>query len=194
VRPCCASSRNTRPKPPRMSTIQMHYDGWFTLPAAARQKFHLTTGDRLEVELAGDTIVLRPARGTAASGRAATAEPTPAAPEEPCRHGGAGDGRRPRPCPRARREARPGQAEEGAGRRGPAAAPQDPRPAQGRARRRGARPVASPKQAPRRVLPSRGDRRAATPRDRTPGPCPARSGRRGPPRPGTRGRAAVGRP
>ena len=66
-----------------MSTIQMHYDGWLTLPAAARQKFHLTTGDRLEVELAGDTIVLRPARGTAASGRAATAEPTPAAPEEP---------------------------------------------------------------------------------------------------------------
>ena len=66
-----------------MSTIQMHYDGWFTLPAAARQKFHLTTGDRLEVELAGDTIVLRPARGPAASGRAATAEPTPAAPEEP---------------------------------------------------------------------------------------------------------------
>ena len=65
-----------------MSTIQMHYDGWFTLPAAARQKFHLTTGDRLEVELAGDTIVLRPARCTAASGRAATAEPTPAAPEE----------------------------------------------------------------------------------------------------------------
>ena len=66
-----------------MSTIQMHYDGWFTLPAAARQKFHLTTGDRLEVELAGDTIVLRPARGTAASGRAAPAEPTSAAPEEP---------------------------------------------------------------------------------------------------------------
>jgi AbrB family looped-hinge helix DNA binding protein len=65
-----------------MSTIQMHYDGWFTLPAAARQKFHLTTGDRLEVELAGDTIVLRPARGPAAPGRA-TAEPAPAAPEEP---------------------------------------------------------------------------------------------------------------
>jgi AbrB family looped-hinge helix DNA binding protein len=66
----------------RMSTIQMHYDGWFTLPAAARQKFHLTTGDRLEVELAGDTIVLRPARGTAAPGHA-TAEQAPAAPEEP---------------------------------------------------------------------------------------------------------------
>ena len=66
-----------------MSTIQMHYDGWFTLPAAARQKFHLTTGDRLEVELAGDTIVLRPARGTAAAGHAAAAEPAPVAPEEP---------------------------------------------------------------------------------------------------------------
>src|SRR4028118_332549 len=79
VHPCCASSRNTRPKPPRMSTIQMHYDGWFTLPAAARQKFHLTTGDRLEVELVGDTIVLRPARGTAAPGHA-TAEQAPAAP------------------------------------------------------------------------------------------------------------------
>ena len=65
-----------------MSTIQMHYDGWFTLPAAARQKFHLTTGDRLEVELAGDTIVLRPARQGAAAGRA-PAEPAPEAPEEP---------------------------------------------------------------------------------------------------------------
>ena len=66
-----------------MSTIQMHYDGWFTLPAAARQKFHLTTGDRLEVELAGDTIVLRPARGTTAPGRATAAEPAPVAPEAP---------------------------------------------------------------------------------------------------------------
>lgn len=50
-----------------MSTIQMHYDGWFTLPAAVRQS--LGTGDRLELELAGDAVVLRPARGTAASGR-----------------------------------------------------------------------------------------------------------------------------
>jgi AbrB family looped-hinge helix DNA binding protein len=66
-----------------MSTIQMHYDGWVTLPAAARQKFHLTTGDRLEVEFAGDTIVLRPARGAAAPGRDTAAEPAPAAPEEP---------------------------------------------------------------------------------------------------------------
>ena len=66
-----------------MSTIQMHYDGWFTLPAAARQKFHLTTGDRLEVELAGDTIVLRPARQGAVAAERAVAEPAPAAPQEP---------------------------------------------------------------------------------------------------------------
>ena len=70
-----------------MSTIQMHYDGWFTLPAAARQKFHLTTGDRLEVEFVGDTIVLRPARQGAAAERApaerAPADPAPEAPEEP---------------------------------------------------------------------------------------------------------------
>ena len=65
-----------------MSTIQMHYDGWVTLPAAARQRFHLTTGDRLEVEFAGDTIVLRPARRAAAErvpAEAAAEEPVPAA-------------------------------------------------------------------------------------------------------------------
>jgi AbrB family looped-hinge helix DNA binding protein len=42
-----------------MPTIQMHYDGWLTLPAAARQKLGLGTGDRLELELVGDTVVLR---------------------------------------------------------------------------------------------------------------------------------------
>jgi AbrB family looped-hinge helix DNA binding protein len=66
-----------------MSTIQMHYDGWFTLPETARRKLGLGTGDRLEVELAGDTVVLRPARGPAVPGRATTAEPAPAAPKEP---------------------------------------------------------------------------------------------------------------
>jgi AbrB family looped-hinge helix DNA binding protein len=65
-----------------MSTVQMHYDGWVTLPAAARQKFGLTTGDRLEVEFAGEAIVLRPARGSAAPERA-IAEPAPVAAEEP---------------------------------------------------------------------------------------------------------------
>ena len=65
-----------------MFTIQMHYDGWFTLPAAVRQRLGLGTGDRLELELAGDTVVLRPARGTAAPGRDTAVEPAPVAPEE----------------------------------------------------------------------------------------------------------------
>ena len=42
-----------------MSNVQLRYDGWVTLPAAALKKFGLTTGDRLEVELTGDAIVLR---------------------------------------------------------------------------------------------------------------------------------------
>lgn len=64
-----------------MSTVQMRYHGWVALPEAALRKFGLTTGARLEVELAGDAIVLRPARGAAAPGRA-DAGPAPAAPEE----------------------------------------------------------------------------------------------------------------
>lgn len=65
-----------------MSIVRMRYDGWVTLPAAALRKFGLATGARLEVEFDGDAIVLRPARGSAAPGRAAT-EQAPASPEEP---------------------------------------------------------------------------------------------------------------
>ena len=61
-----------------MSTVQLRYDGWVTLPAAALKKFRLSTGDRLEVELTSDTIVLRRAQKPSASERA-MAEPVPAA-------------------------------------------------------------------------------------------------------------------
>ncbi len=44
--------------------IQMHYDGWLALPAAVCQKLGVTTGDQLEVEFTGGTVVLRPARRT----------------------------------------------------------------------------------------------------------------------------------
>ena len=70
-----------------MSTIQMHYDGWLALPAAVRHQLGLGTGDRLEVELAGDTVVLRPARRAGAAERAPaeaapdTTQPAEAAPE-----------------------------------------------------------------------------------------------------------------
>jgi AbrB family looped-hinge helix DNA binding protein len=61
-----------------MSTVQLRYDGWVTLPAAALKKFGLSTGDRLEVELTGDAIVLRRAQKASASERA-TVEPVLAA-------------------------------------------------------------------------------------------------------------------
>ena len=38
----------------------MHYDGWLALPVDARKHLNLNTGDRLEVELTKDSIVLRP--------------------------------------------------------------------------------------------------------------------------------------
>ena len=59
-----------------MSTIQLRYDGWVTLPAAALKKFRLSTGDRLEVEMTNDAIVLRRAEKASTSDRAA-AEPVP---------------------------------------------------------------------------------------------------------------------
>ncbi len=65
-----------------MSTIQMHYDGWLTLPPAARQKLGLGTGDRLELELVGDTVVLRRARRSSAV-EPATTEPEPMPEAEP---------------------------------------------------------------------------------------------------------------
>ncbi len=89
-----------------MSTIQMHYDGWLTLPAAVRQRLGLGAGDRLELELTGDTVVLRPARRAAAAERAPAGEarsaepvaeePAPAAAPEPVVKRGPG---RPRKVP-----------------------------------------------------------------------------------------------
>ncbi len=90
-----------------MSTIQMHYDGWLTLPAAVRHRLGLGAGDRLELELAGDTVVLRPARRAAAAAERAPAgedrsaepvaeEPAPAAAPEPVVKRGPG---RPRKMP-----------------------------------------------------------------------------------------------
>jgi bifunctional DNA-binding transcriptional regulator/antitoxin component of YhaV-PrlF toxin-antitoxin module len=43
-----------------MSTLKLHYEGWLALPVGFRQKLGLKSGDRLEAELAGGTIMLRP--------------------------------------------------------------------------------------------------------------------------------------
>jgi AbrB family looped-hinge helix DNA binding protein len=63
-----------------MTTVKLHYDGWLTLPAGLRQKLGLKSGDRLEAELVGGTVVLRPA---AAARR--QAEPETRASETPAR-------------------------------------------------------------------------------------------------------------
>jgi bifunctional DNA-binding transcriptional regulator/antitoxin component of YhaV-PrlF toxin-antitoxin module len=65
-----------------MSKVQLHYDGWVTLPAAALKKLDLATGDRLEVELTPDAIVLRRAQKASAPERA-NAEPVPVAAQAP---------------------------------------------------------------------------------------------------------------
>jgi hypothetical protein len=43
------------------TTLKLHYDGWLALPADLHRKLGLTSGDRLEAELAQGAIVLRPA-------------------------------------------------------------------------------------------------------------------------------------
>ena len=61
-----------------MTTLKLHYDGWLALPAGLREKLGLKSGDRLEAELIGGTLVLRPAataRGRAGPGSKASAPP-----------------------------------------------------------------------------------------------------------------------
>ena len=65
-----------------MSNVQLRYDGWVTLPAAALKKLGVDSGDRLEVEVTGDAIVLRRARKSSVPERA-TAKPVPAAAQPP---------------------------------------------------------------------------------------------------------------
>src|SRR3954451_18658367 len=72
-----------------MTKVRINYDGWLALPAAMRQRFGLTTGDQLELELSDGGIVLRPVRSGPAAERPApepvtTAEPpVSVAPELP---------------------------------------------------------------------------------------------------------------
>ena len=62
-----------------MATLKLHYDGWLTLPSGLRQKLDLQSGDRLEVELVDNAIVLRPAKKTRAAAKPEqTSAPAPA--------------------------------------------------------------------------------------------------------------------
>ncbi len=57
-----------------LATLKLHYDGWLALPADLRHQLDLKTGDRLQAELVGGAIVLRPA-----TAKRAPAEPAPRA-------------------------------------------------------------------------------------------------------------------
>lgn len=50
-----------------MPTLKLHYDGWIALPVRLRQALGLTSGDRLEAELADGALVLRPVGKTRGS-------------------------------------------------------------------------------------------------------------------------------
>ena len=60
-----------------MPPIQIHYDGWLSLPDEARRHLGLVTGSQLEIELADGMLILRPA----SSARAVPALPAAATPE-----------------------------------------------------------------------------------------------------------------
>lgn len=66
-----------------MPKVRLNYDGWLLLPEAARRALGVGTGDQLDLEVAGRTVVLRPARGAEADAalpaEAATPEPEPVA-------------------------------------------------------------------------------------------------------------------
>ena len=61
-----------------MPTVKLHPEGWLSLPDAVRRKLGVESGDTLEVQVVGTSAILRPAKG-----KAAAAEPEPAAAEEP---------------------------------------------------------------------------------------------------------------
>ena len=79
-----------------MPRLKLHFDGWLALPPGFLRRLGLHAGDELEAELAGNTIVLRSAKGVVRPGtkgvaaEAAAALPAPsvlAAPPEEARPG-----------------------------------------------------------------------------------------------------------
>ncbi len=60
-----------------MSKIRIHYDGWITLPARARQALRLQAGDELEAEVKGGALVLQPIAKSSPKKVDAPAAPAP---------------------------------------------------------------------------------------------------------------------
>ena len=55
-----------------MPKVRLNYDGWLSLPAAARRALGVDTGDELNVEAIDGRIVLRPLKPASAAGSSAT--------------------------------------------------------------------------------------------------------------------------
>ena len=77
-----------------MPKVRLNYDGWLALPEAVRRALGVRTGDQLDLEVTGRTVILRPVRAAEADvappaeetpppalpqAEAATPEPEPAA-------------------------------------------------------------------------------------------------------------------
>jgi AbrB family looped-hinge helix DNA binding protein len=83
-----------------MPKVRVNYDGWIALPAAVRQKLALSTGDQLDLELSGETVILRRSEAAPASrvpepipvsaAGALPSEPSPVAEPEPTTKRGPG--------------------------------------------------------------------------------------------------------
>jgi AbrB family looped-hinge helix DNA binding protein len=66
-----------------MPTVKLHPEGWLSLPDAVRRKLGVATGDTLELQVVGNSVILRPAKGKAASAEPEPAAEEPASPIEP---------------------------------------------------------------------------------------------------------------
>jgi AbrB family looped-hinge helix DNA binding protein len=55
--------------------VRVNDDGWLTLPATVRRKLGLSTGDRLDLELSDDGVLLRPVRPDAEAAPRPTTTP-----------------------------------------------------------------------------------------------------------------------
>ncbi len=65
-----------------MPKVRVNYEGWIALPASVRQRFGISTGDQLELEVIDGRISLRPLNASGAAGPvpAASITPEPASP------------------------------------------------------------------------------------------------------------------
>src|SRR5919199_925573 len=66
-----------------MPTVKLHPEGWLALPDAVRRKLGVGSGDTLELQVVGNSAILRPAKGKAASAEPEAAPEETAPPTEP---------------------------------------------------------------------------------------------------------------